>query len=79
LFPIDPPRGAAADIRPVRDREVRRLVPARDDQRPLYLNTQGLYVGKSGEVLRIKDKDAVVQEVRLNEICQLNLRPPDPG
>jgi CRISPR-associated protein Cas1 len=53
--------------------EVRRLVPARDDLRPLYLNTQGLYVGKSANVLKVKDKDKVVQEVRINEICQLNL------
>lgn len=52
---------------------VRRLVPARDDLRPLYLNTQGLHVGKTGQVLKVKEKDKVVQEVRLNEICQLNL------
>ena len=55
------------------DGEVRRLVPARDDLRPLYLNTQGLRVGKSGFVLKMQEKDKVVQEVRINEICQLNL------
>lgn len=53
--------------------DVRRLVPARDDLRPLYLNAQGLHVGKSGAVLKVKEKDKVVQEVRINEICQLNL------
>lgn len=53
--------------------EVRRLVPARDDLRPLYLNTQGLRVGKSGGVLKVHEKDKLVQEVRLGEICQLNL------
>jgi len=53
--------------------EIRRLVPARDDLRPLYLNTQGLRVGKSGAVLKIQEKEKVVQEVRLGEICQLNL------
>jgi CRISP-associated protein Cas1 len=53
--------------------EVRRLLPARDDLRPLYLNTQGLRVGKSGAVLKIQEKEKVVQEVRLGEICQLNL------
>jgi CRISPR-associated protein Cas1 len=51
----------------------RRLVAARDDLRPLYLNTQGLHVGKSGNVLKIKDKDTVVQEVRIGETCQVNL------
>ena len=53
--------------------EVRRLLPARDDLRPLYLNTQGLRVGKSGAVLKIQEKEKVLQEVRLGEICQLNL------
>lgn len=51
----------------------RRLVPARDDLRPLYLNTQGLYVGKNGNVLRVKEKEKVVQEVRIFDICQLSL------
>jgi CRISPR-associated protein Cas1 len=45
----------------------------RDDLKPLYLNTQGFRVGKSGEVLQVKDKDKTVQEVRIGEICQVNL------
>ena len=53
--------------------ELRRLIAARDDQRPLYLNTQGLYVGKSGQVLTVKEQGKLIQEVRFNEICQLNL------
>lgn len=60
------PRKAAA-------REMRRLMAPRDDLRPAYLNTQGLRVGKSGAVLQVKDKDALVQEIRMHEICQLNL------
>ncbi|MEZ6092580.1 MAG: CRISPR-associated endonuclease Cas1 [Pirellulaceae bacterium] len=48
-------------------------VTARDDQRPLYLNTQGLYVGKSGEVLQIKQNGKLIQEVRLRELNQVNL------
>jgi CRISPR-associated protein Cas1 len=51
----------------------RRLLPARDDLRPLYLNTQGLYVGKSGNVLRVKEKDKIIQEVRIGETCQVSL------
>src|SRR5271165_990076 len=54
-------------------RETRRLMTPRDDLWPVYLNTQGLRVGKSGAVLQVKEKDAVVQEIRLNEICQVNL------
>ncbi len=51
----------------------RRLLAARDDLRPLYLNTQGLHVGKSGNVLKVKEKDKVVQEVRIGETCQVSL------
>ena len=54
-------------------RETRRLITPRDELRPLYLNTPGLRVGKSGGVLQVKQKDALMQEVRLNEICQVNL------
>lgn len=53
--------------------EVRRLVTSRDDLRPAYLNTQGLRVGKSGDVLQVKEKDTLRQQIRLNEINQLNL------
>ncbi len=53
--------------------EPRRLVPARDDLRPLYLNQPGLHVGKSGNVLKIKEKTKVVQEVRIGETCQVNV------
>lgn len=53
--------------------EPRRLVAARDDLRPLYLNAQGLHVGKSSNVLKVKEKDKVVQEVRIAETCQLSL------
>jgi CRISP-associated protein Cas1 len=53
--------------------EVRRLVSARDDLRPLYLNSQGFRVGKSGEVIQIKDGDTLKQEVRLGEVSQINL------
>jgi CRISPR-associated protein Cas1 len=52
---------------------VRRLVSARDDLRPVYLNTQGLRVGRSGSVLQVKDRDSVVQEICIGEICQLNV------
>ena len=54
--------------------ETRLLVAPRVDLRPLYLNTQGLRVGKSGDVLKIKGRgNKVIQEVRINETCQVNL------
>jgi CRISP-associated protein Cas1 len=53
--------------------EVRQLVSARSDLRPLYLNSQGFRVGKSGEVIQVKDGDSIKQEVRLGEVSQINL------
>lgn len=53
--------------------EVRQLAPARDDLRPLYLNSQGFRVGKSGDVIQVKDGDTLKQEIRLGEISQINL------
>ena len=52
---------------------VRRLMPARDDLRPLYITGFGLSVGKSAERLQVKDKGQLVQEARLNDISQVNL------
>src|SRR5579872_6808900 len=68
LFPHDamPPRKPP-------QAEVRRLVTPRSDLRPAYLETQGLRVGKSGEVLQVKEKDKLKQEIRMGEISQLNL------
>jgi CRISPR-associated protein Cas1 len=53
--------------------EVRRLVPARDDLRPLYVTGHGLSIGKSDEILQVRDGKRVIQEVRLNEISQVNI------
>jgi len=73
LFDVGEAASATADEMPPVKGDIRRLVSPRDDLRPLYLNTPGLYVGKSGKVLKVKEKDKLVQEVRINEICQLNL------
>jgi len=52
---------------------VRQLVAPREALRPLYLNSQGMRVGKSGEVIQIRESDQLKQEVRLGEISQINL------
>jgi CRISP-associated protein Cas1 len=52
---------------------VRPLMAPRYDLRVVYLNTQGMKVGKSGEVLQVREKDTLKQEIRMGEICQLNL------
>lgn len=51
----------------------RRLIAARDDTRPLYLNTPGFRVGCKDEVLQIKDKDNLVQEVRVRDLSHVAL------
>ena len=37
--------------------EIRRLMTPRDDRKPVYLDTQGLRVGRSGGVLQVKERD----------------------
>lgn len=73
LFETDEPLAACVDDLGVENAGVRRLVPARDDLRPLYVNTQGLHVGKSGFVLKLQEKQKPVQEVRINEVSQVNV------
>jgi len=51
----------------------RRLIAARDDTRPLYLNTPGLRVGCKDEVLQVKDKDKVIDEVRMRDLSHVAL------
>ncbi len=51
----------------------RRLMAARDDARPLYLNTPGYRVGCKDEVLQVKDKDRVVEEVRMRDVSHVAL------
>ncbi|HLV02157.1 MAG TPA: CRISPR-associated endonuclease Cas1 [Acidobacteriota bacterium] len=70
LFNMDRDQASKAS-----NREVRRLITPRSDRRPLYLNTQGVRVGKSGGVLQVRDRDQkkVILEIRIGEICQLNL------
>ena len=55
------------------ERATRLLVAPRAELRPLYVNSPKLRVGKSGGVLRIKENDRVMQNARINEICQVNL------
>lgn len=54
-------------------RPPRRLMAARDDTRALYLNTQGFRVGCKEEVLQIKEKDRVVEEVRMRDVSHVAL------
>ncbi len=52
---------------------VRRLVPARDDALPMYVQEQGARVAKKGEVLEVWLKDKKLGESRLFETSQVCL------
>lgn len=58
------------DTKPVR---VRRLLPDRDDAKPVYVVGQGHMVRKNGNLLEIWSKDKKVGEAKLREISQLSL------
>ena len=53
--------------------ELRRMIAPRSERVPVYLNTQGLHIGKSGDILQVKEKFKVIQTVRMREMHQLNL------
>jgi CRISPR-associated protein Cas1 len=53
--------------------EVRRLLPAREDLRPLYVTGNGLTIGKTGEVLQVREKGRVTQEARVNQISHVSI------
>lgn len=47
--------------------ELRRILPARDDALPLYVQMQGARIGKSGEVFEVRSKNEKVAESRIFE------------
>jgi len=46
---------------------LRRILPARDDAMPLYVQMQGARIGKSGEVFEVRAKNEKVGEARIFE------------
>lgn len=67
LAPNSSPSGLRSSLPP------RRLIAARDDERALYLNTQGHRVGIKSERLVVKDGDSVIDEIRLNDVTHVAL------
>lgn len=55
------------------DDRVRRLMPARDDALPLYVQEQGARVGKSGEVFEVTGREARLGQARIFETSQIAL------
>lgn len=52
-------------------RALRRLVPAKDDALPLYVQQPGARVSKDGDCLKILDHDEVLSEARIVETSHL--------
>ena len=52
---------------------VRRLLPARDDALPLYVKEQGAFVGKDGDRLVVRHREAKLISVPLIEVSQVSL------
>jgi CRISPR-associated protein Cas1 len=63
------------DTRDTVDRAFTVRLPAtpRDDLKPLYLNTQGLAVGKKSEMLEVKENGKVIQQIRIRDLNQVSL------
>jgi CRISPR-associated protein Cas1 len=61
------------DSKQVAGEPPRRLIAARDDTRALYLNTPGYRVGCKDEVLVVKEKDRVIEEVRMRDVSHVAL------
>ena len=64
---------ALPGLEPDAQREPRGLVPSRDDKLALYVQGQGHSVGLKGDVLEIRDRKSVINQVRLREVSQVSL------
>ena len=65
--------GAPDTVDTADDERVRRLLPARDDALPLYVQAQGARVSKSGEVFEIWLRDQRLNQARIFETSQIAL------
>jgi CRISPR-associated protein Cas1 len=61
----------ATDEDAVDNAEVRRLVPARDDRIPLYVQTQGAVVSKRDQVIEVRASNEIAAQARLIDLSQV--------
>lgn len=54
-------------------RAPRKLLPARDDALPVYLQSQGTTLGKSGERLTVSERGKQVRTIKLKDVSQVCL------
>lgn len=53
--------------------EIRRLIPSRHDSLPLYVQTQGARIGKSGDRLTVEVCDQPREEVKFIDVSQVSI------
>ncbi|MCA9173789.1 MAG: CRISPR-associated endonuclease Cas1 [Planctomycetales bacterium] len=77
---VEPESGVAPEVDVVGPKlasgsqsKLRRLLPARDDALPLYVQEFGAYVGKSGQRLKVSKERRELTSVRLIDVSQLCL------
>ncbi len=63
----------SAGVPGAKAKEPRRLIAGRDDERALYLNTQGLHVGISDRVLDIREGGRSREKIRLGDVHHVAL------
>ena len=49
----------------------RRLIAARDDKKPLYIATAGVSLGRKSELVQIREKGEVIDEVRISDLSHV--------
>ena len=69
--PADPSGLSTINSPPSTSSPPRRLIAPRDEKRALYLNTQGFRVGCHDAVIKVKEKDRVVEEVRAMDVSHV--------
>lgn len=67
------PLPVAAALQPAPAAAPRRLIAARDDSRALYLNTPGLRIGITGDCLQVKEKERLLDQVRVRDVDHVAL------
>lgn len=66
----EPGSSSAGSALPARQ-QPRRLIPARDDKRPLYIATAGVSVGRKSELVQVREKGDVIAEIRISDLSHM--------
>jgi CRISPR-associated protein Cas1 len=54
-------------------REIKRIIPARGDREPLYVQEQGARIGVSDKLIHVRKGEETLAEVRIHELSEVSL------